>query len=205
MAKQAEPSHLPPPQVPSSPLPSSSAPQHNTSTPSTPPQVTGSSRDWLGHWAIARRAAQVSVDLLRLDVRVGRGSEEESTAEKSWRGCMPVAANDSEAELGCVRPWPGRLPTTSSSRNSRKRRSTTGPPTRAATGPSTATIRRTRRRDACAVRRACVWDSGMCVCGATCARHASSEAWCLTANFGPMLVFAIRTCSVGDRIARWLF
>ena len=42
---------------------------------------------------------------------------------------------------------------------------------------------------------------GMCVRGATCARHASSEAWCLTANFGPMLIFAIRTCSVGDRIA----
>ena len=47
---------------------------------------------------------------------------------------------------------------------------------------------------------------GVCVCGATCARHASSEAWCLTAIFGPMLVFAIRTCSVwliGSH--RWLF
>jgi len=89
MAKQAEPSHLPPPQVPSSPLPSSSAPQHNTSTPSTPPQVTGSSRDWLGHWAIARRAAQVSVDLLRLDVRVGRGREHsrEELARMHAGGC----------------------------------------------------------------------------------------------------------------------
>jgi len=154
MAKKAEPSHLL-----RFPAPHSLVLQLPSTTPSTPPQVTGSSRDWLGHWAIARRAAQVSVDLLRLDVRVGRGREH--SREELARMHAAVASNDSEAELGCVRPWPGPLPTTSSSRNSRKRRSTTGPPTRAATGPSTATIRRTRRRDACAVRRARVCVGGV--------------------------------------------